>query len=190
MKKNKTQIHMLADAQYFLMGIIAEAIITCGCAYVIVIGWDAPWMNGDTPINVPHLTFYVFGAVWLGFAVIWICIILPRMIIVITLSAECVRFRVLFHKTIEIPWKDFKNILPATYYHGSPLGVGYYPDYLVLAKRRVEMSELRNVNTALVDEEFLKIRITKRSYRKLEAILPPYPKLILEKYYAGKYGGK
>ena len=114
--------------------------------------------------------------------------VLPRFFVMITLSEDCIRYKPLFCKAMEVKWKDWKNIYPATYYHGSPFGVGYYPDFLVLAKRSVSVNELQHVNIVKNDDQILKIRITKRSYKKLASILPPYPLRILEKYYGEKYG--
>ena len=123
------------------------------------------------------------------FGCIMLCI-LPRFFIVFTMSEEGVRIKAPFTKPLEIPWTSYKSFYPATYYHGSVGGGGYYPAYLVLARRRVTTDELQNVNRVSVDDKFLKIRVTKRNYRKLESILPPKAKLVLEKYYGEKYGGK
>ena len=134
----------------------------------------------------PTVFMWGWTALWLGVCV-W-CF--PKWIIIVTVDERSIRYKQAFKKPVEVEWKKYRNIHPATYYHGSVIGVGYYPDFLVLATRSVSMHELRSINHVAVDEELIKIRITKRSYRKLHSILPPYPKHILEKYFAEKYGEK
>ena len=52
------------------------------------------------------------------------------------------------------------------------------------------MEELQHINVVQSDDQLIKIHLTKRRYKKLLSILPPYPKLIMEKYYGERFGGK
>ena len=176
-----TKIRFLANPGLTAMGLGVMFAIP---AYGVFGGVFSSWMIQNALDSVIFLC--ILYALWLGVCV-W-CF--PKWIIIVTVDERSIRYKQAFKKPVEVEWKKYRNIHPATYYHGSVIGVGYYPDFLVLATRSVSMHELRSINHVAVDEELIKIRITKRSYRKLHSILPPYPKHILEKYFAEKYGEK
>lgn len=186
MENKRQKIRLLANLEGLAMWLFAFGGVYGFVAYVgIDIYKTHPNLNDGQFFK--YLIFVAVVGLPYFCLMLWV---LPRFFVMITLSEDCIRYKPLFCKAMEVKWKDWKNIYPATYYHGSPFGVGYYPAFLVLAKRSVSVNELQHVNVVKNDDQILKIRITKRSYKKLASILPPYPLRILEKYYGEKYGGK
>ena len=108
--------------------------------------------------------------------------ILPRFLVFVTIDETGIRHKALFHKSVELKWDELYGAYPATY----PLR-GEFPPYFVFTKKPLSRNDLKNINQIQTDKNFLKIRVTKRNYKKLRDTLPVEYRHVLVKAYQYRF---
>lgn len=125
--------------------------------------WRDSMVNGDSRI--------VFGVMF-----VLLCVsaafTAPRWWIFITLSENEIRYKAAFHKPASHPYAAYRYVYRGTYWHGSLVGVGFRPRYLILSQRKMTTEELTQINHVMPSEKVIKLRYSGRVHRKLSRILP------------------
>ena len=178
-KAKKPSYSFLENPSLLAMGISLNVVIIV--AFISVLWWV--YMGGDEIfwgiIICGTIELLMVGASLLA---------LPQWYTKITFTEDSIQVKRAFHKPICHPYKHYSYVYRATYWHGSPLGIGYYPQFLVFSRRSMRQVELENINQVYEADKIIKLRITKRRYKKLNAVLPSEARYILERYWGEKYG--
>ena len=144
------------------------------------------------PINPKDIT-----GVWIGFAFTCLVVIgitllvLPKAYCKLTFTSDTIRIKRALHKPVCHSYDYYSYVYRATYWHGSPVGIGYFPQFLVLSHRFLRQNELNGINEVPDGvDQVIKIRLTKRRYRKMLPALPPYLRHMAESYWSKQFGEK
>ena len=84
-----------------------------------------------------------------------------------------------FKKKTMKSYDYYPYIYRASYYHGSLIGIGYRPNYIVFSQRRLSSNELKNINQVAISDKVIKIKYSKNVYNKLMHVLPKCKKVEL-----------
>ncbi len=69
-------------------------------------------------------------------------------------------------------YKQYRNVTYASYWHGSPVGIGSTKWFIVISERKLSKYELEHINQIPVSSNVLKIEYSKKRREQLMEILP------------------
>lgn len=117
--------------------------------------------------------------------------ILPRAYCKLTFTPDTIQIKRALRKPVCRSYDYYSYVYRATYWHGSPVGIGYFPQFLVLSHRFLRQNELNGINEVSNSvDQVIKIRLTKRRYQKMLPALPPYIRHMAESYWSEQFGEK
>lgn len=87
-------------------------------------------------------------------------------------TKDGVEFHTAFQKPILKTYKQYRNVVYASYWHGSPVGIGSIKWFIVISERKLSKYELEHINQIPVSSNVLKIEYSKKRREKLMEILP------------------
>lgn len=90
----------------------------------------------------------------------------------IHITKDGIEFHTAFKKPILKTYKQYRNVVYASYWHGSPIGIGSIKWFIVISERKLSKYELEHINQIPVSSNVLKIEYSKKRREKLMEILP------------------
>lgn len=114
---------------------------------------------------------FFFGALWILMItlVYWT---IPQWFIKIIFLPDGIRIKAARKKPTVRPYKYYQYVYKASYWHGSPIGIGIIKDYIVISHRRLNDAELCNINQVAGSTDIIKIKYSPKTYRTLMDTLP------------------
>lgn len=125
-----------------------------------------------TPFLFIEFWVGVFLMFWVIFSIVVACCITERWCLMIVLDAEGILYKPLFRSGRRLKYSNYPRVQYAYYMHGNWLGA-YKVHFFVLTNKRLSDEELSHINEVAPSIDLLKIRYTRRNYRKLVEALPP-----------------
>ena len=100
------------------------------------------------------------------------CCITERWCLMITFERDGVLYKPLFRKGTRIQYSNYPRIQYAYYMHGN-MFAAYKVNFFVFTNRRLSNEELTQINQVAPSSDLIKIRYTRKTYKKLLEALPP-----------------
>ena len=130
--------------------------------------------------EISMVTPFLFIEFWVGaFLMFWVifsiavaCCISERWCLMIVLDADGILYKPLFRRGQRLKYSNYPCVQYAFYMHRNLLGA-YKVHFFVMTNKRLSSEELSHINEVTPSIDLLKIRYTRRNYRKLVGALPP-----------------
>ena len=91
-----------------------------------------------------------------------------------TFTSDGIIIKIPFKKTVIRPYKDFPYIRLGGYFHGTVVGsLGKWRKFIVFTNRLIKADELYSINNVVCSADLIKVKYSKRAYKKMCEILPP-----------------
>ena len=174
--KGNNECRMIADLHGLSMWVIAVLVFCVAPPVIFIDGFESVRAFTEDRGSV------IFLSIIEGVTIPMFSFVLPRFFVMVTIDEIGVRYKVLFHKSVELKWDELYGAYPATY----PFR-GEFPPYFVFTKKPLSRNDLKNINQIQTDKNFLKIRVTKRNYKKLRDALPVEYRHVLVKAYQYRF---
>ena len=87
-------------------------------------------------------------------------------------TKDGIEFHTALKKPVFTTYQQCQNVAYASYWHGSPVGVGALKWFIVISERKLSKYELEHINQIPVSSNVLKIEYSKKRREKLMEILP------------------
>lgn len=161
------KIRILSDLALVISALVCLVIITTVVVVMIVLIKEENLTNPDDIVMVRML--------WIGLGVgFWWAVIAsgPRILCILTLSSLGITVWLPFRKKETFPYAQFRFAYIGGYFHGNIAGMGKPVWYIVISQRRLSTKELYSINNVANSKEIVKIRYTKKSYKKIRNVLP------------------
>ena len=100
------------------------------------------------------------------------CCITERWCLMLTFDRDGVLYKPLFRKGMRIQYSNYPRIQYAYYMHGN-MFAAYKVNFFVFTNRRLSNEELTQINQVAPSSDLIKIRYTRKTYKKLLEALPP-----------------
>ena len=104
-------------------------------------------------------------------AIVTSCRITERWCLMITFDQDGVLYRPLFRRGIRLKYSNYPRIQYAYYMHGNMIAA-YKVNFFVFTNRRLSHEELTQINEVAPSSDLIKIRYTRKTYKKLIEALP------------------
>ena len=104
-------------------------------------------------------------------AIVTSCCITERWCLMITFDQDGVLYRPLFRRGIRLKYSNYPRIQYAYYMHGNMIAA-YKVNFFVFTNRRLSHEELTQINEVAPSSDLIKIRYTRKTYKKLIEALP------------------
>ena len=100
------------------------------------------------------------------------CFETDRWCLMLTFDRDGVLYKPLFRKGTRIQYSNYPRIQYAYYMHGN-MFAAYKVNFFVFTNRRLSNEELTQINQVAPSSDLIKIRYTRKTYKKLLEALPP-----------------
>ena len=100
------------------------------------------------------------------------CFETDRWCLMLTFDRDGVLYKPLFRKGMRIQYSNYPRIQYAYYMHGN-MFAAYKVNFFVFTNRRLTDEELTQINQVAPSSDLIKIRYTRKTYKKLLEALPP-----------------
>lgn len=87
-------------------------------------------------------------------------------------TKDGIEFHTAFKKPVFATYKQYRNVIYASYWHGSPVGIGSTKWFIVISERKLSKYESEHINQLPISNSVLKIEYSKKRREKLMKILP------------------
>jgi len=87
-------------------------------------------------------------------------------------TKDGIEFHTAFKKPVFATYKQYRNVIYASYWHGSPVGIGSTKWFIVISERKLSKYESEHINQIPISNSVLKIEYSKKRREKLMKILP------------------
>ena len=158
----KKPVRILADPWLSLMA-LTYIIVVPGGAFGMAI-----WTYLDHDSTGVVLFFGVLGL--LNGALAVMC--MSQWFVFITFLPDVIRIKPVRKKATERPYRDYAYVYKARYWHGSPIGVGKYVNYIVISNRWIKDAQLNSINELPTSADVIKIKYSKKTYQQLMDTVP------------------
>lgn len=168
--KKKQEYRMIADPRAMTMAIVFVIVLVfCSLSAPV---WEIKDFirTGDKTGIVPACVGG--GCLCIG-ALVSFVLLTRQMCVRIVFAKAGITIRPLFGKSAYRPYSYYPYIYKGGYWHGSPVGVGKWVDYIVLSHGRIRDADLLRVNEIGTGNDVIRIRCRKKLYKKLLDALPP-----------------
>lgn len=173
----QTRAVFLADCSLVVSMIVYLIVISALCIYVIM-QLQTGEMKTETENDRIGIQV-IFGV--LGFLnILAVMAGSNRWLATFIFTDDGISYRAGFRKATVQPYRAFRYIYAARYFHGSPIGIGNYRRFIVLSTRRLSTDEIENINQVAPSTVVVKIRFRKSTYEKICSILPAKQRVQLE----------
>jgi hypothetical protein len=163
------RIHMLSDWPLLIGVVITVVVFTVMMLWTVFVIVNEATVTDATQL-VPIRFF--FGLLLAGF-LIAIVTSSSRFLCVISLTHMAITIRIPFCKKKEFSYNKFRYLYSGGYFHTNLAGLGFKVWYIVIAQRQLSIHELNQLNRISNSQDIVKVRYSRRNYKKLKAILPP-----------------
>lgn len=159
------RIRMIASPFLFFGGIVLYIFVFCVfCIF---------WFGANDMSTLDEQLFMRIFAVTIS-AILLLCCILEskKFFATIHFTAIGIEFHTIFKKQSLTSYKQYRHIAYASYWHGTPIGVGSIKWFIVISERKLSKYELEHINQIPISKSVLKIEYSKKRHQKLCEILP------------------
>lgn len=169
---NKKALQIIANPILFYCGTLFVIFVFLLCLFMtfFVITPDV--------VNPPEDTKLIRGwFVFMGVAMIGAGLLcMPRWLEIITFEKNVIKFKSAFHKEIIKPYSNYHFVYLAYYSH-----LGLPVKFIVLSQRKLNQSELENINKVKSNGQVIKIKHSEKTISKLQQVLTEKQKNQLDK---------
>lgn len=162
------KVVIIADRFLFFGYFVSNGIFFAFCAFLHLIQYFI-----ERPVFATEkdriMTLLLFDSLFL-FLLVTEAVITPRWCRWFTFKKTEIECNTLFRKKEVIPY-DNCYISYASYFHGTPSGLGSMRYYIVFSSRKLSRYEQDNINQAS-PKGIYKISYSKKTINKLESVLP------------------
>ncbi|MBR5234457.1 MAG: hypothetical protein IKW03_09630 [Clostridia bacterium] len=161
----KEKIKLIASPFLFFGGIfLYVAIFSFFC-----IIWFGSY---DYEIHSDQLFMQIFALLVSSILLILCIYESKKFFAMIHFTKDGIEFHTAFKKPILKTYKQYRNVVYASYWHGSPIGVGSIKWFIVISERKLSKYESEHINQIPISSNVLKIEYSKKRREKLMEILP------------------
>lgn len=167
--KKKQGYRIIADPRAMAMA-IAFVIVLVPCSLSAAV-WEMKEFihTGDKSGIIPS---WIGGGCLCVAAIVSFVLLMKQMCVRITFAADAVTIHPLFTKPVRRPYKYYPYVFKGGYWHGSPIGVGKWVDYIVLSHGYIKNDDLMRINALGKDNDVIRIRYRRKNYDRFLAALP------------------
>lgn len=160
---------LIADPTAMSMAFVFVVVLAPLSLYAPVLEIKQFIQTGDKIGIIPAS---IGGLVLCAGAIISFILLAKQMCIRIIFSESSLTIHPLFSKRYQKDYKHYQYVYKASYWHGSPIGIGIIKDYIVISHRRLNDAELCNINQVAGSTDIIKIKYSPKTYRTLMDTLP------------------
>ena len=171
MKKEKTdEVSFLTNPVLFICGTI---LLFSSFVAAIAVAYDAftlppSYYGSFTDRCITTGIFVCFSVAFVGIYIF----VLPQLYVRITLRPSGIETKAARKKPVVRPYTDYHYFYRASYWHGTPLGIGKDVYFIVLSHRRLKNAEIYAINTVPQDGDVICIKYSRKRLDMLLRILP------------------
>lgn len=169
MNAHDKKYRMIADPTASAM-VIVFVIVLCLVCLDIIIG--AVTFYNSTGDDSGLVTVIVVFSLFLMTTIITSYFLAKQMCVRIIFDKDTITIHPLFKKPFQRAYKYYPYVYKGGYWHGSPIGVGKWVDYIVLSHGYIKNDDLMRINALGKDNEVIRIRYRRKNYDRLLAALP------------------
>lgn len=169
---NKKPLKIIANPYLFYGGIIFCIFCFLLCLYMAFIVITPDIVNPPEDTKLIRGWFVFMGVAMIGAG--FLC--MPRWLEIIAFEENVIKFKSAFHKEIIKPYSNYHFAYLAYYSH-----LGLPVKFIVLSQRKLNQSELENINKVKSNGQIIKIKYSKKTLSKLQQVLTEKQKNQLDK---------
>ena len=156
--------------------IVASSFLFFGGIFLYLVTFVAYvffwWIGSVMQTKSECMQIRVFGIIMCTIMLLCWIFESKKFFAMIHFTKDGVEFHTAFQKPILKTYKQYRNVVYASYWHGSPIGVGSIKWFIVISERKLSKYESEHINQIPISSNVLKIEYSKKRREKLMEILP------------------
>lgn len=114
----------------------------------------------------------IFSSIF-GFILIVACISLYKVwFATLEFSSEGILLKAPMRKNVFRNYKQYSHMSYASYWHGSPAGIGSTKWYIVISTFKLNQYDLTHINGVHISDNIIKIQYSEKRRKQLQEVLP------------------